>query len=193
MCLHNIDKKMDYCATMRPALREAILESSVSNNFKVATGEWYVNNYLIAEGVSCVCGQENCKYVYSIKNWFNEKTLFPIGSSCMEYFNWNEEEAQIINAYNKWHEKPYNNKGGQYNDVAFNQVIKDVDFINSIKYSGSAENRRLCAYAKAVWIRNPPMIPAKKKAPICEKCEVQKQLGYPRCYQCHLKKKSVKA
>jgi hypothetical protein len=184
---------MDYCASMRPALREAILESSVSSNFRVATGEWYVNYYLVVDGVSCVCGQENCKYIYSIKNRYNEKTLFPIGSSCMEYFNWNEEEAEIISAYNKWHEKLYNNEGGQYNQTAFNEVIKDVGFIRRLVYSPSAENRRLYAYAKAVWIHNPPAVQSKKKEPSCEKCQVQKEKGYPRCYQCHLKKKSLKA
>jgi hypothetical protein len=201
-------KKMTDSSSMRPALRAAILESSVSNIFKVAAGEWYVNNYHIADSVTCVCGQEECRYIYSIKNWHNEKTLFPIGSSCMKYFNWNEEEADIINAYRKWHAKLYNNEGGAYHQIAFNQVIKDVDYIHRIKYCSSAENRRLWTYAKAVWIHNPPVMPEKKKEPTCEvwihnppvmpekkkeptceSCEIQKQKGYKRCYQCHLKKK----
>lgn len=179
-------------SSMRPALRAAILESSVSKEFEVASKEWYINNYYIANPpnyVSCVCGQQGCRYIYKIKNWHNEKTLFPIGNDCMKYFNWNEEEAEIINAYNKWHEKPYNNEGGAYHQIAFNQVIKDVDYIHRIKYCSSAENRRLWTYAKAVWIHNPPVMPEKKKEPVCESCEIQKQKGYKRCYQCHLKMK----
>lgn len=176
---------------MRPELKVAIMKSSVSDNFAGAHREWYVNYYEVidGEGVSCVCGQENCKYIYSIKNWHNEKTLYPIGSSCMKYFSWNEEEAEIINAYNKWHEKAYNNEGGAYHQIAFNQVIKDVDYINTIKYSSSAENKRLYAYAKAVWVHNPPVIPERKPEPTCKTCEIQKQKGYKRCYQCHLKMK----
>jgi len=174
---------------MRPALKAAILQSSVSDKFELAAGEWYINSYQIVHGVSCVCGQERCKYIYSIKNWHNEKTLFPIGSSCMQYFNWDEEEAQILSAYNKWHEKPYNNEGGPYHEITFNQIIKDVDYIHTIKYSSSAENKRLYAYAKAVWIHNPPVVPTKKKTSTCESCEIQKQKGFPRCYQCHLIKK----
>ena len=177
---------------MRPELKVAIMESSVSDNFAGAHREWYVNYYEVidGEGVSCVCGQENCKYIYSIKNWHNEKTLYPIGSSCMKYFSWSEEEAGIINAYRKWHEKLYNNgEDWQYYKVPFYEVIKDVDYINTIKYSGSAENRRLCAYARAVWIHNPPIIPERKPEQICKNCEIQKQKGYKRCYQCHLKMK----
>jgi len=179
---------------MRPELKAAIMESSVSADFAVASAEWYVNYYevMYGEGVSCVCGQERCRYIYSIKNWHNEKTLYPIGSSCMQYFSWNEEEAEIINAYNKWHEKLYNNEGGRYHKIVFNQVIKDVDYINDIKYSGSAENRRLYAYARAVWIRNPPVIPERKPEPTCKNCEIQKQKGYKRCYQCHLKNTNKK-
>lgn len=184
---------MNDCVCMRPLLKEAIMGNSLSDKFEVAAGEWYVNNYLVADSVTCVCGQEDCRYVYSIKNLYTEKTLFPIGSSCMKYFNWNEEETEIISAYHKWHEKPYKNEGGPYNGIAFNQVIKDVNYIRIIRKNPtifkSAEHRRLCAYARAVWIHNPPVIPVKKKAPACESCKIQKLKGYPRCYQCHLKMK----
>ena len=185
---------MNNCVCMRPALKEAILKSSVSDKFEVAAGEWYINYYEVMppeEMVSCVCGQENCMYIYSIKNLHNEKTLYPIGSSCMKYFNWNEEEAEILSAYRKWHDKPYKNEGGRYNGIAFNQVIKDVDYIKKLNCYSSAENGRLCAYAKAVWIHNPPAIPVKKKKPDCERCKIQRQKGYPRCYQCHLIKNNL--
>jgi hypothetical protein len=174
----------DY-SSMRPALKDAILESSVSDEFEIASAEWYVNYYVVIPEMTCICGQQHCKYIYSIKNWNNENILFPIGSECMKYFNWNEEEAGIINAYNKWHEKLYNNPEGPYHKMPFYEVIKDVDYIRRLIYSPSAENTRLSTYARAVWIHNPPIV-NKKGESGCEKCEIQRQKGYQRCYQCHL-------
>ena len=34
----------------------------------------------------CVCGKENIKYLYLIRNRYNGRTLFPIGSSCINKF-----------------------------------------------------------------------------------------------------------
>lgn len=180
---------MENTLSMRPALRDAIIDSSVSNEYKIASAEWYVNYYNVIPESICICGQEHCKYVYSIKNWHNGNTLFPIGSECMKYFNWKEEEAEIICAYNKWHEKLYNNPDGRYHLIPFYEVIKDVDFIRGLSLYSSAENRRLSAYARAVWIHNPPIRDKKKKESTCEKCVIQRQKGYRLCFQCHLKLK----
>jgi hypothetical protein len=35
---------------------------------------------------SCVCGKENLRYLFAISNRLTRKTLFPIGSSCIEKF-----------------------------------------------------------------------------------------------------------
>jgi hypothetical protein len=183
---------------MKPDLKKVVLQHSVSKEIEIAAAEWYINYFETIPDSTCVCNQEHCKYIFHIKNYLNHETLSPIGSSCMDYFNWNEQESEILRAYNMWHDKPYNNVGGVYNGVAFNIVIKDVDFIRSIKYSASAENRRLCTYARLVWIHNPPVIPVKEKPiliknqpyimPIkktCDRCEIQRQKGYKRCYQCN--------
>ena len=34
----------------------------------------------------CICGKENIKYLYTIKNIYNANILFPIGSSCIKKF-----------------------------------------------------------------------------------------------------------
>ena len=187
---------------MKPDLKKAVLEISISKEIEIAAAEWYINDRQTKPESTCVCNQEHCKYIYRIKNIHTHETLYPIGSSCMDYFNWNEQECGILRAYNMWHDKPYNNVGGVYNGVAFNIVIKDVDFIRSIKYSASAENRRLCTYARLVWIHNPPLkekpilvdnpsyiMPIKKT---CKICEIQIQKGYKRCYPCNVAYKLAK-
>ena len=35
---------------------------------------------------SCICGKENLRYLFTIRNRLTGKTLFPIGSSCIEKF-----------------------------------------------------------------------------------------------------------
>ncbi len=35
----------------------------------------------------CICGKENIKYLYTIKNIYNANILFPIGSSCIKKFD----------------------------------------------------------------------------------------------------------
>lgn len=177
---------------MRPLLKQLILKYSVSNEIEIASSEWYVYRYVVDDTctTACICGQENCKYIYTIKNKNNDTKLEPVGSSCMHYFNWDEQEAEIFNCYEKWHEKLYNNQGGRYDKIAFNQIIKDVEYIESIQYNFSAEYRRLVSYAKAVWIHNPPIKIEKQKTIDCEKCKIQKEKGYKMCYQCHIKKKS---
>jgi len=45
---------------------------------------------------SCVCGKENLRYLFTIRNIYNGHTLFPIGSSCIkkfERYDLNEEVA----------------------------------------------------------------------------------------------------
>lgn len=181
---------------MKPDLKRAVLQHSVSKEIEIAAAEWYINFFETIPQSTCVCNQEHCKYIFHIKNYLNDETLSPIGSSCMDYFNWNEQECEILRAYNTWHDKSYNNVGGFYNGLAFNEVIKNVAYIRSIKYCISAENKRLCTYARLVWIHNPPVkekpilvdnppyiMPIKKT---CKICEIQIQKGYKRCYPCNV-------
>lgn len=161
-------------------LMKIVLENSKSCDKDEAIREWFISGYYKEQnGVSCLCGQEHCKYVFVIKNFYNNNLLAPIGSSCMNYFVWDEQEINIIDSYEKWHLKEYSTPG-EYCGMPFSEVIKNVEYVKSLEKNGSTkEHERLLAYAKAVWIHNPPPPPAD-----CQKCIVQRTKGYKKCYNC---------
>ena len=39
---------------------------------------------------SCICGKENLRYLFTIRNTYNGNTLYPIGSSCIKKFERNK-------------------------------------------------------------------------------------------------------
>lgn len=65
-----------------------VINASESNEWLDAVDEWEICD--CEEDVSCssecICGKENIKYLYTIRNKYNEKMLFPIGSSCINKF-----------------------------------------------------------------------------------------------------------
>lgn len=69
-------------------LMMTVVRSSESDNWQDAVIEWDI--YDCEEDLSCssecVCGKENIKYLYTIRNRYNGKMLFPIGSSCINKF-----------------------------------------------------------------------------------------------------------
>jgi len=167
-------------------LMKTVAEYSECCEIHVAKTEWYIiSKYYEEGGVECLCGQQDCKYVYVIKNNCNHNELSPIGSECMKHFKFNEQESTIFEAYEKWHFKKYNVPYSVYYQVAFHEIIKDVAYIHSIdKYDNisnniSKEKERLVKYAKAVWVHNPPPPPS-----VCQKCVEQQRKGYKKCYEC---------
>lgn len=70
-------------------LKEIILYNSESKDWENAVQEWEILDCEedISLLSSCICGKENIKYLFTIKNNVNDKTLFPIGSSCIKKFN----------------------------------------------------------------------------------------------------------
>lgn len=182
-------------------LMKTIVEYSQSPIFEIANTEWcIISHYEERPGVTCLCGKEECVYVYVIKNFYNNNTLAPIGSSCMKYFEFNEQEKTILEIYEKWHFKLYRDPGGVYDQMEFHEVIKDFEYIRSLDtYGITKEDSRLVAYAKAVWIHNPPPPPkpivAYKLPPSappkqeCQKCVEQRRKGYKKCYDCFAEKK----
>lgn len=65
-----------------------VIELSVSDNWGEAVEEWDIID--CEEDISCssecVCGKENIRYLYAIRNVYNGSILFPIGSSCINKF-----------------------------------------------------------------------------------------------------------
>ena len=198
-------------------LMKTVVEHSESPLMEVAKAEWFITgHYKEEDGVTCLCGHPECKYVYIIANFNNNNLLAPIGSECMKHFEWDDQEKTILGAYEKWHFKKYRNPGLKHDQKEFNEVIKDVEYIcNMQKYPSlfhSAEQRKLVCYATAVWVHNPPppppppppRAPPPPPTPIltspppmsvwplppCQKCVEQQKKGYKKCYECFTKKSS---
>ena len=197
-------------------LMKTVVEHSESPLMEVAKAEWFITgHYKEEDGVTCLCGHPECKYVYIIANFNNNNLLAPIGSECMKHFEWDDQETTILGAYEKWHFKKYRNPG-KHDQKEFNEVIKDVEYIRNMqKYPSlfhSAEQRRLVCYATAVWVHNPPPPPPPPPPrpppppptpiltspppmsvwplPPCQKCVEQQKKGYKKCYECFTKKTS---
>lgn len=79
-------------------LIEAVLELSDADDWCTAVTEWIIDNVEEDETLteSCVCGKENLRYLFTIRNEVNGNILYPIGSSCIMKFertDLNEEVA----------------------------------------------------------------------------------------------------
>ncbi len=70
-------------------LNAKIIELSVAKMWLDAIQEWDIADCEEDEdaGSECVCGKENLRYLYTVKNIRNNNTLYPIGSSCIKKFN----------------------------------------------------------------------------------------------------------
>lgn len=76
-----------------------VIADSESDVWQDAVTEWEIYDCEEDESCSeeCICGKENIRYLYSIRNVINGNTLFPIGSSCIKKFNRTDlkEEASV--------------------------------------------------------------------------------------------------
>ena len=69
-------------------LIKQILNLSESDIWDFAVAEWEIWDCEedFSKGTSCVCGKENLRYLFTIRNKDNGNTLYPIGSSCIQRF-----------------------------------------------------------------------------------------------------------
>ena len=65
-----------------------VIEESESKNWEEAVMEWEIEDCDEDEtcSTSCICGKENLKYLFTIRNKINDNELFPIGSTCIKKF-----------------------------------------------------------------------------------------------------------
>lgn len=65
-----------------------ILKLSKNKNWDIAVSEWEIVACDEDEEISsiCICGKENIRYLFKIKNLKNNNILYPIGSSCIKKF-----------------------------------------------------------------------------------------------------------
>ena len=70
-------------------LIKQVLESSESDTWKSAVTEWEI--YDVEEDEkqleSCICGKENLRYLYTIRNKLNDNQLYPIGDKNVALFS----------------------------------------------------------------------------------------------------------
>lgn len=69
-------------------LMQEVINNSESDNWKDAVEEWVIDDCEEDEYCSekCVCGKEDLRFLFTIKNKYNDNILFPIGSSCIKRF-----------------------------------------------------------------------------------------------------------
>lgn len=74
-----------------------VLANSNSAKFIDAATEWRVVGVAIDDSCSgeCICGKEQLKYLFKIRNVYNGNILYPIGSSCIEKFGQQELSSDV--------------------------------------------------------------------------------------------------
>ncbi len=78
-------------------LRRAVIDTSLSNRWAQAVNEWQVvgvEEDSDSAGV-CVCGKTGLVYLYTIYNRQTQRTLSPIGSSCVNLFEVEELDLTV--------------------------------------------------------------------------------------------------
>ena len=75
-----------------------IIEYSESDYWEDAVTEWEIDDCEEDDSCSseCICGKENIKYLYTIRNIRNGNILFPIGSSCIRKFNRTDMNEETV-------------------------------------------------------------------------------------------------
>lgn len=80
-------------------LIDRVIKNSLADNWDDAVQEWDILDCVEDESreESCICGKEDLYFLFTIKNRYNGKTLFPIGSSCIHKFEREDlsEQADI--------------------------------------------------------------------------------------------------
>ncbi len=77
---------------------EEIVFNSISDNWEEASKEWKIINCLedYSGSEQCVCGRNEIKYSYTIKNKYNGNIIYPIGGACIRKFKTKEIEEEIV-------------------------------------------------------------------------------------------------
>jgi len=88
---------MDNVSIYRKNLIEAVLNLSEANSWDAAVDEWEIDDVEEDETLSesCVCGKENLRYLFTIRNTYNGNTLFYIGSQCIKKFGRGDLDYEV--------------------------------------------------------------------------------------------------
>jgi hypothetical protein len=75
-------------STYHENLTQTVISKSIGTTWHDAVQEWEIVDCIEDDELesSCICGKENLKYLFTIKNQHNQNYLSPIGSSCIKKF-----------------------------------------------------------------------------------------------------------
>lgn len=81
----------------RENLINVVLNNSNSSNWTDAVREWKIEDCEEDDlcQSTCICGKENIKYLFTIRNKYNNAILFPIGSTCINKFNREDLDNEV--------------------------------------------------------------------------------------------------
>jgi hypothetical protein len=105
-------------------LYEIVLQHSESEyGINEAIREWdIVNDSEQTECSDCICGHKNIKYTYTIKNRINDNILYPLGSSCIRKFEYQDLIDQLSIVTNK--NKIFKNPGKKHDGKTYDEICK---------------------------------------------------------------------
>lgn len=69
-------------------LREVVIKYSENEIWEEAVKEWDITDCIEEENQAgwCICGKEQIRYQFTVKNRYNGISLYPIGSHCIKKF-----------------------------------------------------------------------------------------------------------
>jgi hypothetical protein len=78
-------------------LIQRVIDNSEASDWENAVLEWEVFDCEEDETLqsSCICGKEDLRYLFTIRNTRNGNTLYPIGSSCIKKFERNDLNEDV--------------------------------------------------------------------------------------------------
>lgn len=78
-------------------LIKTVVKHSESDCWKDAVKEWKIEDCEEDDSCTgrCICGKENIKYLYMIRNSVNREKLYPIGSSCIKKFERSDMNEEV--------------------------------------------------------------------------------------------------
>jgi len=124
------------------SLYEIVSQHSESTLPNEAIREWdIVNDSEQTECTDCICGHKNIKYTYTIKNRINDKILYPLGSSCIRKFEYQELIDQLTIVTNK--NKIFKNAGKKHDGKTYAEICQtDPQYIAYLSSNGHKKKYR---------------------------------------------------
>lgn len=127
------------------ALIGRVLDASEAKSWEKAVDEWEIVGYREDSSLTeaCICGKENLRYLFTIRNIINGNILYPIGSSCIKKFEHDAlaDELQCWQDYIRLKNKIRVTKSIALNSIYFTRRLLKFLYIKGAfqpnKYNGN--------------------------------------------------------